>query len=531
MDIKRIFRKDYTIGLDIGSSSIKIAQFVKKEDGLRLVKSEVKEIASSPASGEAPRNDAILSALKSLFRGIELKRSKVIAVIGCPKTALKIAKAPYMPKSELRDGINLEAKNYFPFPINDAILDYEILGDIVEKGIRKYEVAVSVSPKETVEKYLSLLGKAGIKPVSLVPYPYALQKIAERSDAEKYRTTCFVDIGELHTELVILKGKALVFSRKIPVTGADFTKAMTGVLVSDRGKTELSLDEAEKIKREVGIPDEEELKIIGDKISTTQILSMLRSPLEQLVSEIERCFDYYREETEGGKINSLVLFGGGASLRGFVKFLSGELGAEVKLGDPLEGLKIEPEGIRERDRISYRLELAIGAALTEGKGINLLPLEVRGETKRVIKRGTLVAVTTAVIFISILLYIGMKIQLWNFEKRISVAKMELASLRPQLEKAEAQHLANMILVNEPNWEDIFKELSNLIPQEIYLTDMRMEDGVITIEGIASSDLGERILSEFIATLEKGIFKSVKLVNIKDLKGQAGNEFEIKCWVE
>jgi Tfp pilus assembly PilM family ATPase len=92
-------------------------------------------------------------------------------------------------------------------------------------------------------------------------------------------------------------------------------------LVSDKGKIKLSLEEAERIKREVGIPPEGESKMIDDKILTTQLLSMIRSPLEQLVNEIDRCFDYYREESGGGKIDSLMLFGGGALLKGLQQFL------------------------------------------------------------------------------------------------------------------------------------------------------------------------------------------------------------------
>ena len=103
---------------------------------------------------------------------------------------------------------------------------------------------------------------------------------------KKDQAICLVDIGEFYTELIIVRKKTLVFSRKIPITGKDFTKAMTKVLVSDRGKTELSLEQAEKIKCEVGIPPEGESKIIDNVISTTQILSMLRPSLEQLASEI-----------------------------------------------------------------------------------------------------------------------------------------------------------------------------------------------------------------------------------------------------
>ncbi|MCQ9206418.1 MAG: pilus assembly protein PilM [Omnitrophica bacterium] len=529
MSIKKFFTKDFVIGLDIGASSVKIAQFKKSEEGLYLVKADLREI--KPTTDPALRTKAIAEALKGLFAGIDLKKSKVIAHINCPKTAIKLTHAPYMPKSELYAGMKLEAKTDFPFPIDDSLLDYEIFGDVVEKGVRKYEVAVSVSPKETVSRYLAILGKAGIKPVSFVPSPYALKKIAEVAQSKDGKAVCVVEIGKLHTELIILKGNTLVFSRKIPVAGEDFTKSMTIVLDSDRGKTQLSFDEAEKIKSEVGLPAESEPKIIDGKISTTEILSMLRVPAEQLATEIERCFDYYREESGGGKIETLVVFGGGASLGGLIKFLSGELGVEVKLGDPLEGFKVGPNAVRERNKTSYRMAPAIGSALSFGKGINLLPLEMKEEAKRAVKRGTIEIVATVVVLVSALLFVGMKIELGNLQTRISVAALELSGLAPDLKKAEAHHAANMVLVDEPHWEDIFKELGHRVPKHIHLTGITMREDVINMKGVVSSSDGEDILSDFILTLDEGIFKDVKLVKTRDLADKSGNEFELACWVD
>jgi type IV pilus assembly protein PilM len=522
MNLTKIFQKDYIIGLDIGSSSIKLVQFMKKPTGLYFIKADLREYQEGKE---------IVPVLKDLFKEVDLKESQVMVTVNCPKTALKMVKAPYMPKSELRDGIRLEAKNYFPFKIEDSALDYEIAGTVTDKGVRKYEILVAATPVSTVDKYLALLTQAGIKPVSFVPAPYAMQKLAESlyGSVQKDATAVLV-IGRFHAELVILKGKKLVFSHKMPVTGENFTKALTGVLTSDRGKTELSLAEAEKIKRQTGIPSGTGSEIIAGKISTGQILSMLRAPLEELVAEIEKCFRYYREESAGGTIKTLTLFGGGASLEGFIKYLSGELDIEVRLGNVWESFKAGSIA-RQGNEPSYRFALATGAALTEGKGINLLPPEIKEETKRVVQRSALEAVATTVILILILLYIGMRIQLGNFENRIRVARLELSSLQLQFKEAEAYRLADAVLIDEPHWEDTFKELSNLIPDGVYLTSMSMRNKLITMKGIVESEDGEEILSDFILTLARGIFRNVKLVSTKDLKHATGNEFELQCWID
>jgi len=281
----------------------------------------------------------------------------------------------------------------------------------------------------------------------------------------------------------------------------------------------------------VGIPPEGAEEVIDGAISTTQIRAMIRAPLEHLADEIERSFAYYREKTGGGRIDSVVLFGGGAALTGLISFLSKELGVKVTLGDPLEEIETGPEAVPDRGMISYRLAGAIGAVFSGKKGINLLPPEMKEETKRTFKRAVIQGVITAVVLGSALVYMGMRIQLDNFRKRITVTRMESASLNPQFEKAEAHHLANMVLVEEPHWEGIFKELSHLIPDDIHLTNMNMNDGVITIQGIVLLKHGEQYLSEFIISLNRGIFEKMKLVSIRDLKNREGNEFVLRGRVE
>lgn len=527
--LDRFFKKKYIIGLDIGASSVKIAQCTEREDGVHLVRADLKEM--KVCDNEAENENEALSALRYLLRGVDVKRSRIIVSINCPYTAIKKATAPSMPVTELREGIRLDAKSYFPFAADESLLDFEVVGDIVEKGIRKYELIVAVSPRKTVDRYLSLAGKAGIKPASLICTSYALQKIAERSPSEEGETRCFIDIGELHTELIIVRGKYLMFSRKIPVAGSDFTKAMIGTLVSDRGKTQLSIDEAEKIKREVGLPSEAGSKIIDGKISTAQILSLLRTPLEQLISEIERCFHYYREESGGERVGSVILFGGGASLAGLLESLSEGLGVEASLGDPFGGIPVEKEAVRDREKISYRLESAVAAALNGAKGINLLPVEMKEETKRVVKRGTLEAVITAVIVIVLLLYTGMKIQINNFNKKIATATMEMTGLGEQVKEAEAKKLAQAVLSDEPYWEDVFHELGSLIPDEIIVENVKVENRVITMKGIVNSPDGQQVLADFIIALEKGLLNAVKLIESRNLPDRPGIEFEINCWID
>jgi len=121
-------------------------------------------------------------------------------------------------------------------------------------------------------------------------------------------------MGAAITELNIYSVKedavALAFSRKLPFSGDTVTKSMTETLTSDRGKVELSLKEAERIKREHGIPRPENPQLIDGKISTHEVLSLIRPKVEQFAGDIGRSFDFYREES-GGRLSRCRLSSGG----------------------------------------------------------------------------------------------------------------------------------------------------------------------------------------------------------------------------
>ena len=125
----------------------------------------------------------------------------------------------------------------------------------------------------------------------------------------------------------------------------------------------------------------------------------------------------------------------------------------------------------------------------------------------------------------------MRIQLGNFYKRIEVAQKELLSLQPQLKDVKDQSLVNTIFTDEPYWEDIFKELSNVISDSIYLTRLSVKEKIIKIEGIIDSKEAEELLSDLILVLEEGLFNNVKLITTKEARGKSGKEFELQCWVD
>lgn len=517
-------KKDYAVGLDIGTGAIKLVQFRKQEDGLHLVKTRVAELTNDKES---------TSALKELLSDINIKNSQFITLLNSHQTMVKKITTPNMPKDELREAISLEAKNYFPFSVDDCLIDFKIIGDVSEKGVRKLEVLVASCPNGIIKEHLKLLMSAGVRPSWIIHTSLAMYNLLRLRRFKEHGAVAALDMGKTFCELIIVKDNKLAFSRKLPICADDFTTVMTGTLVSDLGKAQILYEEAEKIKKAHGIPKEGSLELIDlklteGKVTAGQLIPLFRVLLEKLFREIASSFDFYREESHGGRVERLILFGGGAQLNGLDKLLSEDLGMEVEIYNLLEGIIIEQEA--GKDIENNRIAIAVGAGIQKAGGINLLPSEIRQQTQKIMERATLKAVASAVIMCLILTFIGMHIQLKGLDKKIASAKLELSALKLQESQTKDWFLINKLLIEEPYWEDALKEISNVIPPNVYLKEMDMRGRLLTIRGvIIPLKNPEEILSGFIHQLEAGIFKNVRFVTVRDREGL--KDFELQMEME
>jgi len=528
---EKFSHEECIVGIDVGTSAVKVIQMANVDGAMTVVKSALVDIGGLPGNQEEA-----LASLKTAMIGIDTKGAKVVAIVGCPQTCTRKIIAPHMPKKELDQAVRWEAKNAIPFSIDDALMDFEILDEVSEKGVRKLIMAVAAAPKETVDKLLSLFFKAGIEVSALIPISSGLQNLIAHSKEKDQEIKAIVEMGASVTELNIYREGQLAFSRKLPVAGNDITKAMTSTLMSAQGKVELSGEDAEKIKREQGVPDGAKEELVDGKILPSQILSLVRPCVEQLAGEIERAFDFYREESRGGQVNRIVLFGGGSSLKRLPEFLKQKLEVDVVIGDSFEGMKILPGAVNDQKSVASRFDLAIGAVFNKIEKINLLPIELKEKTKRFIGDVSLKGAAVGIIVSLLLLYVGSHIQLHSYNKKMAALQLEQRTLAPQLEKLRANMLIGGILKDEPYWEDVLKELSAVVPPEMYLTDFSMSDNQIRLMGDIISgdgiDNAQSILSRFMLTLEEGMFRDVSLVTTQKKQANANiSNFEITCKIE
>ncbi|MFH1239325.1 MAG: type IV pilus assembly protein PilM [bacterium] len=561
------------IGLDIGSRSVKMVQLKDAAGGIQLLNFKLVELELVHKKEENAQElrEATIKAIRESLKDFDTKLVKVISVVAGPRVSVRRVIMPPMPKREMVDAIKWEAKNHIPFPVEDAVIDFQVVGDVVEKGVKKYEVVVVAAEKTLIDEHMTLLKSAGIRATSITAAPLCLWNLVRKGlTLPENKVVALLNIGGEVTDINIFKNGTLQFTRQVLIAGMSISRAMTGILVSDFGQVELDIHQAEEIKRKMGIPGDADPQMIDDKISSTQILALIRPIVDRLISEIKRSFDHYREESRGQRVDKIILVGGSSQLKGFQELLAKGLMLEVEVGEPLAKIPFKPDS-PELAMSGSRLAVVMGGALGGTKGINLIPLSIRTAGRRFLQRLSVEVLFTVVLFLMLFDFLFVAAQMSNYRKRIVSSEIELNTLRAEVKKASdlEEMRANIAkrnsLIKELtdkgfDWVNILKELSNLIPPNVILSSISLEKSeqvpveessgteeqqaqetevpvLLKVSGkiIPSTSLGTlrstAALARFTANLEvSDYFADVNLISATKDEGK-GMIFEVTCEIE
>jgi type IV pilus assembly protein PilM len=224
---------------------------------------------------------------------------------------------PPLTDKELASAINWEAEQYIPLPIKDVILQYKIINReaIVAGGQSKMDVLLIAAPKRVIQKYISVVKNAGLRPEVLETESTALTRsLTKLSDPP----TIIVSMGALSTELVLAQKGNVLFTRSIATGGVNLTKAIMA-------EFNLPQKQAEEYKQTYGI--------LEDKLSG-KVASVLKPILDIVITEILKAVEYARGHVRDSQVARVVICGGGAFLPGLSEFLVERTSLEVSLGDP-----------------------------------------------------------------------------------------------------------------------------------------------------------------------------------------------------
>ena len=565
-----------TIGLDIGSHSIKLIGLKMTSKGPFLTRVGMKEI---PPGTDKEDVDKLSQILKALLEEVGLKTKKVNLTVSGSGVQIKRISVPSLPKAELKEAVRWEIKDHLPFPVETAQIDFHILNEYVEDNVKKLDLITVACPKHLIDRTLSIAEGAGLQPTHLDATPFALwNTLLAWDQLKKEETVALIDLGAEKTGICLFKNGVLQFSREVTPAGADITKAMVEGIGS-AGEPGRLYEQAENIKREIGIPSEsyqEVLRQAQDALQQTKdttfskISFLVRPVLERLAAEIGRSLDYYRSQFNEERIDRVLLTGGGANLKNIVSYLANELRLPVEHFNPLKKILFDSKKIDVQllDQVGSAFTIAVGLGFTEPKRIELLPAEEPFLSK--VQIGKLIPVLapliTIFIFLAIIWHTNGQVTTLQKERDAKMAKVtNLDTLQTKLKllkekdlqmKEKLSQFPSSMIVSVP-YRDILKGFNDILPDNVTLTLLSVQNKGKPLkkgvpppkpqEGASQKDEGRELyitgvafgsdvrcltaLAQIIERLERSpLFENVKLVLADENKlyTQPGAGFEIVC---
>jgi type IV pilus assembly protein PilM len=342
-----------SIGLDIGSHSIKMVHLRKLHEGFKLLNYEIR---STIPEGIEPNlsdlsQDRYAPVLSGMLKSMKVNPSKVkhlVSSVGGDNTSIKQIKTIFLPDEELESALFFEAKKHLPISGSEMLLDYQVLN--VEEKTNNMNILLASSTKDLIQNHSNVLMSAGLNPgiVDLealaVANSFALNSYVEEG------VFVILNIGAFKTNMVIYGPKVKFFARDISYGGIHFTKDIMK-------RKKLEYGEAENYKFEHGMKldegDSDSKSIIG--LDITQ-----KTTAEMIVQEVKRSLRFYVKEAGNSDFRKILLVGGGSKLIGLDEYIADQLKLETEIYNPFVNLE-KPE--RFSDKQDPQLALALGLAM------------------------------------------------------------------------------------------------------------------------------------------------------------------------
>ncbi|NLE74775.1 MAG: type IV pilus assembly protein PilM [Actinobacteria bacterium] len=357
------------IGLDIGKSSIVGVQLAVKSPAVTLLNVHEKGIPDGLVfEGEILDPEGFAVELKTFIKEARFKGKTVRMGVGNQKVIVRTIEVPEMDEEELRGAIEFQAQDYIPMPLEEVILDFQVVRRQVDaEGVVRQQVVLVAAQKDMVQQYLVAARKAGLTVEGIDVSAFALIRALSSpvsfvdQGAPPEAATGFLHMTSSTSTLVVAADGIPLFTRIVSLAYDNFIN----VLVEGQS---MGADEALVLTELVGLPGPDDTVADDYNPDTVQAVhTTLNRVAEQFVGEMRRSLDYYQSQEYSLPVTRIIFSGRGPLLRNLDHRIADTLAVPVEVGNPL--LRITENKSQMSDALvaglSPRLAVAIGLSLDE----------------------------------------------------------------------------------------------------------------------------------------------------------------------
>ncbi|HEY5132713.1 MAG TPA: type IV pilus assembly protein PilM [Candidatus Krumholzibacteriaceae bacterium] len=346
-------RKGSTVGLDIGSSFIKVIEIDHAGSRPRITHFGLTKLPPEAiVEGEIMDRDLVIEGIKECIEKAGVSGTDVVSAISGRAVIVKKVVMDKMSSEDAQEAIFWEAEQHVPFDIDDVCLDFQILKDDI--GANQMEVLLVAAKKDMVNMHAGLIKDAGFTPIIIDVDSFAVQNCFESAhgstgEEDAKKVFGLVNIGSNVTNINIIQDASPHFTRDISIGSDNF---------------------AEAIQKELGVDYDEAQRIVAGDLGQRdpeKIRELVKQSSKDLSLGIERSVSFLKAAGDAEKIDEVVLSGGGANIPFLKDILSEKHGISFSINNPLAGLDCEAgvfgEHEAEIEKIAPLLTVGIGLAL------------------------------------------------------------------------------------------------------------------------------------------------------------------------
>jgi type IV pilus assembly protein PilM len=349
------------VGLKIGASQLAAARVVNNgaPELVQLAREDLKR--GIVVGGELRDPELLADALRAFFRKHKLPRQGVRLGIANNRIGVRVLEiAGIDDPKQLENAIRFRAQEALPIPIEEAVLDYHVLGERVDdEGTKLRKVLLVVAYRELIDRYVAACKKAGVRLAGIDLEAFALLRAlgepqpddAPPSDA----ALVVVAIGHDRSTFAVSDGRVCEFTRVLDWGGTTLDIAISRQL-------DCAPSEAEPVKKELSlaVPSVPE-GLTEDQANRAR--EAVRRQLQAFARELVSSLQFYQAQPNSLGIGEIVITGGTAHLAGLAEELQRLIGVRVAVGDPLMRVKLGRK-VREAGPLGS-LAVAIGLGIED----------------------------------------------------------------------------------------------------------------------------------------------------------------------
>jgi type IV pilus assembly protein PilM len=325
------FKKAGAVGVDIGHDDLRMV-LATKSDG----KWKLPALKKTPIPRDLSRtSDGFIEFLRrELSSFVGAKSYNIWTVVSPSEIEIRNLRIPKVPKKQIEDVVFWSVKKEFPFDEKESILDFEVLGEVIDQGIPKISVMAYIAPKQGAETLQRLFSRAGYPLNGISITPFAIQNLFRSGwMGAAGETIACLHVGFDYSRIDIFAGGNLTMTRDIKTGTNSMVESFVDQYNDKVRQTfsgsaeEIDMDGARKVVYALS-PDSPQLSESdkGYNLQQEDIFEMIMPALERLVRQVERTCDYYNGTLGYEKVVRIHISGAIDSSMKLVAYVGSQLG-------------------------------------------------------------------------------------------------------------------------------------------------------------------------------------------------------------